>query len=325
MKIAPRSFFLFFVIVSVLALNACGPTAAPAKAGRPASGISGVSNGPSAVEFTGTVESISASQIVVNGQTIAVDSSTALGGSFQPGDNVQVSANVQPDGSILASRIKPAGAQPALAAGATPASPADAGIEFTGTVEVISADSITISGQTFPIGPETEINGNIVVGDTVTVHYTTNADGTLSVSEINLEGFVDPSETPDPNSTDIATQEITGVVDSFDGSVLVVAGQTFNVDASTELDSGIAPGVTVKVEYYVDANNNNVATDVSLESTVTDGGTSSGSNNNSGGNNSGNGNSGGSDDDGGDTGGDEDNGGGSDDGSVLIIDRSSID
>ena len=75
----------------------------------------------------------------------------------------------------------------------------DSGDEAYGTVDSLTDTSITIAGQTFPLAPGVEIKGAIVPGALVKVHFTVNADGTLSVSEIEI---ADPSDVLDDNSND---------------------------------------------------------------------------------------------------------------------------
>ncbi len=60
-------------------------------------------------------------------------------------------------------------------------------LEFSGEVGSIGPDSWTIGGQPFAITPETEIEGDPLVGDFVSVRAVQNPDGTLSALEIELE------------------------------------------------------------------------------------------------------------------------------------------
>jgi len=75
----------------------------------------------------------------------------------------------------------------------------DSGDEAYGTVDSMTDTSITIGGQTFSLAPGAEIKGEIVPGALVKVHFIVNADGTLSVSEIEI---ADPSDMLDDNGND---------------------------------------------------------------------------------------------------------------------------
>jgi hypothetical protein len=70
--------------------------------------------------------------------------------------------------------------------------------DFTGTVEPMSADSWVISGVTVLISSETEIEGDIAVGDVVKVEGTLNPDGSITAREI--EGDDDSIDSDDSGS-----------------------------------------------------------------------------------------------------------------------------
>ena len=58
------------------------------------------------VKFKGTVTSISGSTWVIDGRTVMVDERTELRDAPTLGDRVKVRATVQPDGTLLATRIE---------------------------------------------------------------------------------------------------------------------------------------------------------------------------------------------------------------------------
>jgi len=69
--------------------------------------------------------------------------------------------------------------------------------EVTGTVEAITADSITIDGVTYSITDLTEFNDVISVGDEVKIQVIVNTDGTFTISEIEI---TDETSVDDGNS-----------------------------------------------------------------------------------------------------------------------------
>jgi hypothetical protein len=79
------------------------PTHTPNSGGSPANPSSTT---PRDVKFQGVVQSINGSTWVVAGQSVQVDAGTAIEKSPKVGDNVEVEATVQPDGSLLATRIR---------------------------------------------------------------------------------------------------------------------------------------------------------------------------------------------------------------------------
>jgi len=199
--------FSFFVLMALFAIliSACGGAA-------PADTSAGAGK-PQAAEFTGVIEAINGDQWTVNGQVITVDPAILRDGPFAVGDTVKVEVEVQTDGSVVVTRVE----APAAAAvngntnedansnssmdnsntglsntnddnsnSGTPSGIVfdNSGSEAFGVVEVIASDTITIGGQTFTVTNLTEFKDVIASGDFVKVHFTTNPDGTLTVSEV---------------------------------------------------------------------------------------------------------------------------------------------
>ena len=206
------------ILVGIM-LSACAPStnsAAPANVG------SGKTL--SEVIFTGVIESMNGDQWVINGQTINVDSSVLRDGPFVVGDTVKVEASVAPDGSVTAQRVEtpsaadlvetststPDGAAAPTEVAGTSSTPVPGGTsqplvfdnngnEAFGTVDSITDTSVTLNGQTFTFASGVEIKGNIVAGAVVKLHFTVNADGSLTVSEVAI---ADPTQIGDDNATD---------------------------------------------------------------------------------------------------------------------------
>jgi hypothetical protein len=134
------------------------------------------------------------------------------------GDTIKVEASVAADGSITAKRVETPSAKDivemstsapedslstpeAVPTSAPTQAPAfdDKGNEAVGTVDAITDTSITIGGQTYSFVPGAEIKGTITAGASVKLHFTTNADGTLSVTEVEI---ADPTKIEDNHAND---------------------------------------------------------------------------------------------------------------------------
>src|SRR6266496_1492988 len=193
------------LLIGIL-LSACAPSAnssAPVHVG-------GGKVQPDVI-FTGAIESMTGDQWVVNGQTLKVDQSVLRDGPFVVGDTVKVEAAVADDGSVTAQRVEtPSAADLVEMSTSTPEPSATSmpdgstapgfdanGNEAFGAVDSITDSSITLNGQTFNFASGVEIKGQIVAGATVKLHFTTNADGTLSVREIEI---ADPTQIGDDNA-----------------------------------------------------------------------------------------------------------------------------
>jgi hypothetical protein len=57
-------------------------------------------------------------------------------------------------------------------------------IEFTGTIEAISGETLTVGGKTVHVNADTEITGDIAIGAQVKVHALVAEDGTITATEI---------------------------------------------------------------------------------------------------------------------------------------------
>jgi hypothetical protein len=197
-------FLRAFVVLTGILLSACAP------ASNSATPVSGGGKVQPEVIFTGAIESMNGNQWVVNGQPITVDASILRDGPFSIGDTVKVQAQVEADGSVTAQRVATPSAQdavemstsapedvPTSAAAQAPKFDDNNANEAVGTVDAITDTSITIAGQTYTFVPGAEIKGTITAGASVKLHFVTNADGTLSVREVEI---ADPTQIEDNHS-----------------------------------------------------------------------------------------------------------------------------
>jgi predicted thioredoxin/glutaredoxin len=213
-------------------------------------------DGDDELEMTGVVESISADTWVVSGVTFLVTASTEIDGTILVGDTVDVEAISDGLGGYVATEIDKVGSDD------------DSGsdldgdkYEYIGVVESIAADSWVISGMTFFVTPSTDIDDNIVVGDTVDVDAISDGLGGYTATEICKVGSDDDADDSDTDDIDDEL-EMTGVVESISADTWVVSGVTFLVTASTEIDGTILVGDTVDVEAISDGLDGYVATEI---------------------------------------------------------------
>ncbi len=208
-------FITSVLVLGAYLLSACTGTA-PSQSSDPAKAQKVDS---SEVVFTGIVEEINGDQWTVNGQAVVIDSLTALDANIKVGDTVKVEASVLQDGSVVAVKIESSGADDANSnssndnsGNANDGNVNDANTnsddnsnvndnsndntngngneavgsqdEVTGVVEVITSNTITIDGVVYNLADFTEFKGGIAVGDQVKIHVIVNADGTLTIREI---------------------------------------------------------------------------------------------------------------------------------------------
>jgi len=155
-------------------------------------------------------------------------------------------------------------------------------VAFTGTVEAVSANSITVNGQTVSIDARTLIDANIKVGDIVKVEAQVSETGAVLALKVETSAADDTSTNPsnandnitntnantndnsnassengnvnsndNSNTTGTTEQEIVGVVGAISDGSVTVDGVTYQLTATTELKDAIAAGDTVKLHLTV--------------------------------------------------------------------------
>ncbi|MBI2757281.1 MAG: hypothetical protein HYX49_01225 [Chloroflexi bacterium] len=187
-----RLFLLSVLMLAALVLSACSGAVPAGAAPRVQQSII----------FTGTIEAINGNQWTISGQTITVAPS-ALKGQFVVGDTVQVQGAVATDGTITVTGIEKPSADSATQSPEigteTPdvsSTPDVSGTpqvgetpnpnEVVGLITAMDATTITIDGVVYNLAAFSKIDGSIQVGDTVKLEFITNADGTLTVREVNV-------------------------------------------------------------------------------------------------------------------------------------------
>lgn len=178
------------------------------------------------VEVSGVIEALDSNSLTVLKLKFTVDANTVVldnGNNpikftdLKTGHRVEVRADRQADGSLLATRIKREDLP-------------DDEIELTGAIESLSNNTLVVLGKTFRVGPNTVVldNNNLVikfadlnVGQIVEVRADRQADGTLLATRIKLEDL--------PNDE----VELTGRITALDNNSLVVLGLKFTVNAAT--------------------------------------------------------------------------------------------
>ena len=208
MKTINRFKVLSFFLIAAYLLVACGGTL-PATAS--STGAPKVQAND--VVFTGVVEAINASQWVVSGQQVSMDVSTAVDPNIRVGDVVKVEASVSQDGTVIALKVEASSPDdnanssndngattPNDNSGSSNGNQVDdnsnaandngnsvagsATAEVLGAVESITTNAIVINGVTYGLASFTEFKDVIAEGDQVKIHVIVNADGTLTIREI---------------------------------------------------------------------------------------------------------------------------------------------
>lgn len=161
-------------------------------------------------------------------------------------------------------------ADSSVGAGKGKASP----VEFTGVIDVINGNQWVVNGQTITVDPAVVKDGPFNVGDKVKVEADVQTDGSIVITRVEtpsapVAGSTDvpvatdaslstpqAGSTPDPAAGivfDDSGNEAFGTVDGFDGTTIVIGGQSFTVANGAEIKDTIAAGDFVKVEFILNS------------------------------------------------------------------------
>ncbi len=166
---------------------------------------------------------------------------------------------------LLAALLALAACSP-QAGGATPAASGQfADVEFIGTLESTAPGEWVISGQVVKLSAQTEIAGNLMVGDSVQVRAQVDSNGTVTAAQIRAASQSSAQSQSQSQGSASAAQSWTGVVKSIAPNAWVVSDRTFSVTAQTEIKGNLVVGASVKVEYLVNADGSFTATQIQPE------------------------------------------------------------
>ena len=172
------------------------------------------------IEFQGVVEEILPNGYRIAGHIVVVTTTTRIEGSITVGAFVKVEGIPQPDGTILATRIR-----------------LREEVRFTGVVEAILSNGYRVSGRTVVVTDLTKVKDPVAVGDWVEVKGFLQGDGSILAREIRVKKA--------PKSIQV---EFKGTVEEILPNGYRVSGITVVVTATTRVDGPIAVGTFVEVK-----------------------------------------------------------------------------
>ncbi|MBI4331830.1 MAG: hypothetical protein HY673_11170 [Chloroflexi bacterium] len=169
-------------------------------------------------DFKGNVQTTGADAWVIGGQTFKISPATRIDPGLSAGSPVRVQFTIQPDGSLLATRIENERAQDRL----------------SGVVQSISTNSWVVGGRTFKVNTATRLDDGLMVGVKARVEFVTLADAASLATEIQ---------------TDEAEERFSGVIQSMGADSWVIGGRTFKVSPAARLDRELVTGMKARVRF----------------------------------------------------------------------------
>ena len=213
------------------------------------------------VRLEGQVTEMTSQRWIVAGVPVVVSTQTLVDQGVGLGTTVLVEGETQPEGWLLAARIRLLG------------------FMLIGRVDSISTTTWVVSGMSLQISAETAVDPAVQTGDEVEVFVRAGADGGNTALTIRLRSQATPtappplpsdtpaSPTPTPTPVPQGGEiEFSGFVGAIGPYTWTVDGRILWVDASTEIKGSPAIGDTVKVHAIIAADGQLRAREIERES-----------------------------------------------------------
>ena len=172
-------------------------------------------------EYYGDVSSIEPQSWTIGGTRFTTLAGTHIDPALKVGDQVLVLVYAGDDGTLYAQAILRLPEELIQQESFVPFE-----VEFIGSVDAATSESLVVGGKTIRITDQTEMKGDITTGVLVKIHALVAADGTLTAREIELTGS-DVQPAGDDDSDDQGSED-----DGDDSS------QDDSEDDSDDSDSG---------------------------------------------------------------------------------------
>jgi hypothetical protein len=245
-------------VVAVLTLAGCGGVVPP---GALSAQDVEFNAQTSSIEFIGPVEAIASDAWTIGGVPVGLTADTEIDSGLAIGDLAKVEATVTADATVTARQIKAVEIDTA----ATPDAASDTEVEFIGVVGSIGDASWTVDDRAVAVEASTEIRDTIVVGDSVHVHASLLADGSLLATEIQLSGGSSSGSDGEQGGMLPGELAFFGAVEDIQADHWVVGGTTFLTTLDTEINDIIVLGDLVKVDATQDSSGAYAAREIELD------------------------------------------------------------
>ena len=224
------------------------------------------------VEISGAIQSITATEWIVDGQKVKLTAQTGVKGQATVGSTIKIEGTQQADGSILASEItivssvKPQ--EKKEEEGRQEQRKPDS--RFTGTIEKVSPNELVINGRAVIITRETKIEGVTAVGAGAEVEGLLQPDGKVQAASIKMtkkaeerdkdegkeKNIPQQSGTPDRRDEERDRrgqssqngQIFSGTIEKIGSGEWTVSGKTILISRDTRLEGNPVIGVKVSGE-----------------------------------------------------------------------------
>jgi hypothetical protein len=174
---------------------------------------------------------------VIHGKSVSVDARTRLKGAVAKGHRVEVKATPKEDGTLRALKIEGDDEDAGSSRGKSEA-------EVHGVVQTVQAGRVlTINGLAIGLNAQTQVEGDVKVGDLVKVAARIRDDGTLEATGVEVEDGAQRGSTPEEREA-----RLSGVIEKVNQDrTLVVNGITIVLGPGAEVRGRLIAGARIEV------------------------------------------------------------------------------
>ncbi|MBI4289369.1 MAG: hypothetical protein HY671_13200 [Chloroflexi bacterium] len=208
------------------------------------------------VGFSGAIESISPTQMVINGQKVAINAQTEFNGLPAVGAVAKAQGAIQADGSFLAREIN---LGPRLGHRSSLGENED--VTFNAVIEGMTDKQLVLAGKTIAIDAGTRFEGKPALGNMATVEFRLMPDGSLLATEVKV-GEHRAFEQRDDILLMGNIVEMHGKIDAISGNMITIAGRSIAISPGAGVKAALAAGGAVKIEGNIQADGSILAREI---------------------------------------------------------------
>jgi len=189
----------------------------------------------SELKFKGTVDAVTADTITLGGVTFSVATTEDLTTLFTAGSVFEIEYRQSDDGTISIMKFHSEDAS------------SDYDVEFKGMLDGVTADTITLNGETFSVATQEDLTTLFTAGQFYEIKYIFNADDTITIVQFHSEDNFSGSQSVDDNEDyDV---EFKGMVEDVTADTITLNGETFSVATEEDLTTLFLAGQFYEIKY----------------------------------------------------------------------------
>ncbi|MBN2044124.1 MAG: hypothetical protein JW757_03810 [Anaerolineales bacterium] len=141
------------------------------------------------------------------------------------------------------------------------------GLKIKGEVSELTANTITINGETFTVMSDQDLAALFTLGGVFEIEYYLNADGTITLKEYQLEDDMDDDSSESEHGEEI---EFEGIVAAVTANTITMDDVTYTVVTDEDLTTLFIAGEYYEIEYYLNTDNTITLKEYHLEDDMAD-------------------------------------------------------